>query len=136
MKPHPIRLAATLALGSMGLFLAQLAPAETSSVAGTWRGESVCVTDAAACHDESVVYYIRDVPDRPDLVFIQADKIVDGKAVTMGTGQWQYDRTRHTLEWRMPQQVWLLTITGNRIEGTLKRADGTVFRKVMLEKKE
>ena len=53
-----------------------------------------------ACHNESVVYYIKDVPFRPDAVLIQADKIVDGKAVTMGTGQWHYDRAQHTLEWR------------------------------------
>jgi hypothetical protein len=52
----------------------------------------------------------------------------------MGTGQWQYDRTQHTLEWRMPQQVWLLKVTGNRIDGTLTLSDKTVFRKMTLEK--
>ena len=110
--------------------------AETSGVAGTWRGESVCATNAPACHNETVIYDIKDVPDRPDLVIIQADKIVSGKAITMGTGQWRHDRARHTLEWRTPQQVWLLKITGNRIEGTLTLADGTVFRNVTLEKHE
>jgi hypothetical protein len=73
-------------------------PSDTSGIAGTWRGRSVCVTDAAACHNEEVVYYIKDVFDRDDVVFIQADKLVDGKAVTMGAGQWQYDRKQHTLE--------------------------------------
>ena len=58
------------------------------------------VGGSPACHNESVVYYIKDVPFRPDAVLIQADKIVDGKAVTMGTGQWHYDRAQHTLEWR------------------------------------
>jgi len=50
----------------------------------------------------------------------------------MGTGQWQYDRTRSTLEWRMPNQVWLLKIMGNRIEGTLKLANGTLLRNMTL----
>jgi len=118
----------------MGLFSARLVSAEASSIAGTWRGESVCVTDSSACRNESVVYYIKDVADRPDLVLIQADKMVDGKAITMGTGQWQHDRTHRTLEWRTRQQVWLLKITGDRIEGTLTLSDKTVFRKMTLEK--
>ncbi len=125
-----------VALAVVGTFSAALVSAEASGVAGTWRGESQCVTDAPACHNESVVYYIKDVPDRADLVLIQADKIADGKAITMGTGQWHYDRAQHTLEWRTARQVWLLKVTGNRIEGTLTLADGTVFREVRLQKDE
>jgi hypothetical protein len=111
-----------------------LALAETSGLAGTWRGDSICATEASACHNERVVYYLKDVPNRPDLVLIQADKIVDGKPITMGTGEWQYDRVRSTLEWRMPKQVWLLKITGSRMEGTLTLTDGTVFRNMILKK--
>ena len=118
------------------MFSARLVSAEASGVAGVWSGESSCVTDAPPCHNERVVYYIKDVTDRADLVLIQADKIVDGKATKMGTGQWHYDRAQRTLEWRTPQQTWLLKVTGNRIEGTLKLADSTVFRKVMLRKDE
>lgn len=136
MRLCSVRFVVAVALGSVGIFSASLVSAEASDVAGVWRGSSVCVTAAPACHNEDVVYYIKDVPDRPDLVLIQADKIVDGKAITMGTGQWHYDRAPHTLEWRTPQQTWLLKVTGNRIEGTLKLADGTVFRKVLLRKDE
>jgi hypothetical protein len=125
---------AALALASFGLCGAFTAGAESSGVAGTWRGESLCATDAPACHNEKVVYYIKDVPERPDSVVIQADKIVDGKAMTMGTGPWQYDRAHQTLEFRMPERVWLLTVTGMRIEGTLKLADGTLFRRMTLQK--
>ena len=81
-----------------------------------------------------MAYYIADVPNRPDLVTIRADKIVDGKAVTMGTGQWTYDRAHGTLEWRTNERVWLLVLHGNRIEGTLTLADKTVFRKMTLNK--
>ena len=94
----------------------------------------VCSVRAAMAAGESVVYYIKDVPDRPDLVQIQADKIVDGKAITMGTGPWQYDRPQQTLELRSPQRVWVLKITANRMEGTLTLADKTVFRKLTLFK--
>jgi hypothetical protein len=110
--------------------------ADASGVAGTWRGESLCAIDASGCHNEKVVYYIKDVQGRPDVVVIQADKIVDGKAITMGTGEWHYDRTQYTLEWRSPPQVWLLKISGHRMEGTLTMADQTVFRKIALQKDE
>lgn len=114
----------------------RLMAAGGSGIAGTWRGESLCTTDASACHNEKVVYYIKDVPERPNVVVIQADKIVDGKAITMGTGEWQHDRAQHTLEWRSSRQVWLLKVTGSRIEGTLTLADGTVFRRMTLAKDE
>jgi len=86
MRLCPVRLSVALVLVGIGMFSAPPVSAEASSVTGTWRGESLCVTDAPACHNESVVYYIKAVPDRPDLVLIRADKIVDGKAITMGSG--------------------------------------------------
>lgn len=93
-------------------------------------------TATAACRNETVVYYVRDVPNHPGAVLIRADKIVDGKAVTMGTGEWQYDRPRQTIEWHTPQQVWLLRLDGDRITGTLKLADGTVVRNMTLQRKD
>jgi hypothetical protein len=81
-----------------------------------------------------VAYYIKQAPNRSDVVIIQADKIVNGKPVTMGTGEWHYDRAAGTLEWKMPQQAWLLKITGGRIEGTLRSTDGAVLRNMTLEK--
>jgi hypothetical protein len=65
--------------------------AEANSPLGVWRGESLCTT-AAASHDEKVVYYIDAVRDKPDSVFIRADKIVEGKAITMGSWPWRYNR--------------------------------------------
>jgi hypothetical protein len=105
-----------------------------SGVAGTWRGESLCSSEAPACRNEKVVYYIKDAAGRDDAVMIQADKMVDGKAITMGTGEWRLDRDKHTLEWRMPQQVWLLQVNGDRMDGTLTPADGTVARRMTLAK--
>ena len=124
-----------VAAAGISLANASIAPgSEEVRVTGTWRGESVCTTPATSCHNEVVVYYIEDVPNRPNLVTVRADKIVDGRAVTMGAGPWTHDRVRHTLEWRSSERVWLLVINGNRAEGTLTLADKTVFRKVTLKK--
>jgi hypothetical protein len=115
--------------------LLALAPLADSPAAGVWRGESLCTSTAsAACRNESVIYYIRDVQDRPDALLIRADKIIDGKEITMGAGEWQYDRKRQTIEWHTPQQVWLLVLDGNRINGTLRLADGTAVRNMTLKK--
>ena len=134
MRRYFVCVSLMLSPGGITTFNTRLTAAEPSGVAGTWRGKSACVTDAPACRSETVVYYIKDVSDRPDVVNIQADKIVDGTAITMGTGPWQYDRAKRTLEWRTSGRVWLLRIDGRRIEGTLKLADNSVFRKVTLEK--
>ena len=129
-----VHLSVVLRLGALAVLGSCLVLAETSGLAGTWRGDSTCAIEASACHDERVVYYIRDVPNRPNQVVVQADKIVDGKPITMGTGEWQYDAAGSTLEYRTPRQVWLLKIKGRRMEGTLKFSDGTIFRNMTLEK--
>jgi hypothetical protein len=136
MQMRFVYVSVTLMLGAFITVSTRLASAEASALVGTWRGDSICPTEVSACHNERVVYYIKDVPNSPKLVSIQADKIVEGKPITMGTGEWQYDRVRSTLEWRMPKQVWLLKITGSRMEGTLKLMDGTVLRNMILKKDE
>jgi len=134
MQVRFVHISATVILGAVGILNQRLSWAEGSDPAGTWRGESLCAAGLLACHDESVVYYIKHVSNRSDFVFIQADKIVNGEPVTMGAGEWRYDRTANTLEWRMPQQVWFLKITGSRMKGTLKRTDGATLRNMTLEK--
>ncbi len=111
-----------------------MAGGEAASPVGTWRGESKCVTDAPACHDEQVVYYITAIPDRSDALTVRADKIVDGKAVTMGTGPWTWDSKQQTLmmEWR--GQVWQMAMHGDRMDGTLTTADKVVFRRMSLNR--
>jgi len=96
----------------------------------------MCTTAASACHNEKVVYYIKDVPDHSNVLLIRAGKIVNESEITMGTAEWRYDRTQQTLELRLPEQVWLLKIDGNRIKGTLTKTNQTVYRKIMLQKDE
>jgi hypothetical protein len=107
-------------------------PAE--SVLGVWRGESLCATAAGSCKNEQVVYYIEAIPHKSDVVFIRADKIVDGKAITMGSGPWQYDQARQTLRWEVGQRLWLLIVKSKRMEGALTESGDVVFRRMTLAK--
>jgi hypothetical protein len=106
------------------------------SPVGIWRGDSLCATDASSCKNEKVVYYIEAVADKPDYVSIRADKIVDGKAITMGSGEWEYNQAKQTLSWQANQRLWLLTINGKRIEGTLTLPGNIIFRRMALKKDE
>lgn len=104
------------------------------SPAGVWRGESLCAAANPSCNDEKVVYYIQAIPDKRDYLLVRADKIVDGKAITMGSGEWLYNSAESTLSWRSQQRLWLLVIDGKRIEGTLTLTGNVVVRKMMLKK--
>jgi hypothetical protein len=107
---------------------------DANSPAGVWRGESLCTSGAPSCHDEKVVYYIEAIPEKTDAMQIRADKIVDGKAITMGSGPWQYNRAKHTLSMGTAERLWLLKIDGKRIDGTLTVPDNVVFRRMTLAK--
>ena len=113
---------------------AQKTESGADSPAGVWRGESLCTSGAPSCHDEKVVYYIEPVADKPDTMLIRADKIVDGQAITMGSGPWKYDRAKQTLSMEMQGRLWLLRISGKRIDGTLTMPDKVVFRRMTLTK--
>ena len=99
---------------------------------GIWRGESKCATDAPSCHDEQVVYTIEAIANTPNQVTVRADKIVDGKAITMGSGPWNYDSKRQTLSFESSGRLWLLALHCNEIEGTLTLPDHVVFRRMAL----
>jgi hypothetical protein len=108
--------------------------AQQASLTGVWRGESICVQQGTACNNEHVVYYIDAIPDHQDQVQIRADKIVNGEAITMGTSTWNLDAAHHTIEWKTPRQVWLISVSGTRAEGSLTLSDGTPIRKMTLQK--
>jgi hypothetical protein len=118
----------------ISLCLLASAVSAQDSPAGVWRGESLCTAGHPSCHDEKVVYYIEAIADKPDSMLIRADKIVDGKAITMGSGPWQYNRSKQTLSWQSEDRLWLLTIVGKRMEGTLTTAGNVVFRRMTLQK--
>jgi len=65
---------------------------------------------------------------------VSADKIVDAKAVNMGTLGFRYIAAQNALVCEYAQGVWQLSVDGNKMEGTLTRPDGIVFRRVALRK--
>lgn len=106
---------------------------DETQLIGNWTGESVCQVKPSACHDEKVVYHVSKGSD-PDHVMISADKIVDGKAVNMGSGNYIYDRTNGTLLNEIEGRVWRFTVRGNTMTGTLTMPDKTIYRRVALKK--
>jgi hypothetical protein len=66
------------------------------ALTGTWRGRSICVDRSGGCRDEEVIYRIKQAIGSSD-VSIYADKIVDGKAMDMGTLVFTYDKEKGLL---------------------------------------
>jgi hypothetical protein len=110
-----------------------------STLVGTWAGESLCVGNRPACHDEKVIYRITKAPDDAGNVTITTDKIVNGKPETMGVLDFKYDGGKHTLTCDFTRGqthgVWELTVKEDTMEGTLiVLPDKTLARRVRLKK--
>ena len=103
--------------------LGESATAQSGSLAGDWTGESICVGEIGACHDEQVVYHVSVDATDSTKVKIGADKIVDGKPDFMGDIFLKYDAAKNTLigylESPRGRGVWEFTVKGNMMWGTL-----------------
>ena len=94
-------------------------------IVGTWSGSSVCSDRQAApsCNDERVIYEINASSGKPDTVLVKADKIVDGKRVSMGDLEFTRDAKSGswTSEFETPRShgLWRLTVNGATMTGTL-----------------
>lgn len=124
-------------IGLAGLLLFVLqAPTSSgpriSALVGDWSGTSLCQVEPSSCHDENVVFRVSNPHE--DKITIQADKIVDGKALTMGVGEWTYDQSTGALTWHIPRGDWKLIVDDNTMDGTLIVPDNVVFRKVHLKR--
>ena len=66
---------------------------------GDWKGESICVNKDKfpACKDEVVVYHVKKIAHKPNVVNLSADKIVDGKPEFMGDFDFVYPRPKYVL---------------------------------------
>jgi hypothetical protein len=106
-----------------------------STLAGDWRGDSICVVRESACRDEDSLYHLSKAPDKADHYSLKADKIVEGKPVTMGTTECAYDRTRHVLECAISANATLrFSINGNTLQGTMTIQDNKLWRRITLKK--
>jgi len=103
-----------------------------STVAGVWRGHSVCVDKNSPCHDEVNLYRFSRVAGSPNEFSVTASKVVDGKEIVMGSGKWKYDEKKKVVECERPPIR--MAIDGKKMEGTLNLADGTAYRRIYLEK--
>ena len=107
-----------------------------TAIAGSWRGQSSCEQKESACREETVVYRFVPLEAKPGFFLVSADKIVDGKAVNMGTLEFRYVEAQHALVCEYAQGIWRLLVDGKKMEGTLTRPDGSRFRRVALHKEQ
>jgi membrane dipeptidase len=95
------------------------------SITGAWQGLSTCVKDGASpeCKDERILYHFKAAPDRPGVVVLDAEKIVEGKAVPMYTADFTYDPDRDAWEseFQGPRAhgLWSYVVRGGEMTGTL-----------------
>lgn len=115
--------AALLSAGQRATGRAKMLADDGSKLVGNWTGESLCVGNHPACHDEKVIYHIAKPPDATGTVTITADKIVDGKPEPMGVLDFKYDGEKGTLVGEFTNAryhgLWEYTVKGNTMEGTL-----------------
>ena len=105
---------------------------DVADLVGDWSGTSLCQVKPSPCHDEQVVFRLSH--PQKGTITVQADKIVDGKPVTMGVGDWSYDPVSQALSWEIPRGTWKLVVDGDDMSGTLITRDNVVFRKVHLRR--
>jgi len=110
----------------------------SDKIEGIWKGTSHCQVKPSACHDENVVYHISK--KSANVYTIQANKIVNGAEVDMGTfDSVVYNEAKQTLTFIMKDRqgrsnVWLFKLDGMQMHGTLTQ-EKTLFRIVELIKK-
>ena len=114
------------------LHISDATPPNVADLVGDWNGTSLCQVKSSACHDEEVVYRMSKPHD--DKITIQADKIVEGKPITMGASEWAYDKSTGTLTWQIPRGTWKLAVNGDTMDGTLIVSENVLFRKIHLKK--
>jgi hypothetical protein len=110
-------------------------------IVGSWSGSSICVDRRAApaCNDEQVVYEINASPGKPDTVTANADKVVDGKRLSMGVLEFTHDAKSGSwtseLETPRVHGLWRLTVNGAVLTGTLTLLPSrAVVRRIDLRK--
>ncbi len=101
--------------------------------AGDWKGDSACAA-AAPCRDEKVVWHVSVI--EPGRLSVRGDRVEEGKTVAMGTLEFHADADGKAYVWDGPPGRWRVTFAGNRLEGTMTRRDGVIFRKLELRRVE
>ncbi|HET9282088.1 MAG TPA: hypothetical protein VFR24_09015 [Candidatus Angelobacter sp.] len=122
-------LAATAALAAQ---TGKSAQDESTSLVGDWRGDSICQVHPSACKDEKALYRFTKLGDRPNHFSVEADKIVNGEAVQMGTIECSFAPEKHAVSCSTPKFTVQLTLNGKSLTGTMNLPDGTLWRNITL----
>src|SRR5256885_8334332 len=69
---------------------------DESKLAGTWRGDSLCVEKGTACHDEVAVYRIAAIPGKRGLLMVTGGENAGGQGIVIGAREWRYHRRQRT----------------------------------------
>lgn len=69
-------------------------------------------------------------------MYVSGGKMVDGKEIVMGSGEWQFDASTHTLSTELPAGNIVLVMNGNTMQGTFTLHDKSVLRHITLKKEE
>jgi hypothetical protein len=110
------------------------ASSKRDSPVGDWRGMSICQVKPSGCHDEDSLYHFKKL-FKPGTFELQADKIVDGKPITMGTTPCEYDPSDQLVCTISGSSATMaFDVRGDDMQGTMKLADGTLWRKITLKK--
>jgi hypothetical protein len=103
-----------------------------SLIVGTWRGNSVCLVKGSACRDEANIYRFSKLAGKSGAFSGTGSKVVEGREILMGSSEWTYDATKHLLESKEP--AIQMVVDRNRMNGELKLADRTAYRRISLKK--
>ena len=80
------------------------------------------------------VYRFSEMPSKPNRFSCTASKIVDGKEIVMGTGEWTYDSSTHLLQTVTATPMIRLTLDHDSLDGALTLPDSTIYRRSHLKK--
>ncbi len=108
--------------------------ADTSGLAGSWSGKSICQVKSSPCNNELVVYYIT-LGDKENHYTITMNKIVNVKEEDMAVIPAVYTPADHKLVGTMKNYpAWNFAVKGKTIDGHLLLPDGTIYRVIHVEK--
>jgi hypothetical protein len=107
---------------------------DAPQIAGIWRGNAVCAVPNSPCRSEVNVYRFSEMPGQPNRFLCTGSKIVDGKEIVMGSGEWTYDSSMHLLQTVTATPMIRLTLDHDSLDGALTLPDGTIYRRIHLKK--
>ena len=107
-------------------------PSPPATIAGSWRGTSLCTERVKPrCHDEVVVYHLRalDAPAARDTLRLEwvMNKVVAGKEEDMATLACSYVPATGEATCPMGTGVWRFRAAGAEMVGTLTASDGRLL---------